>query len=281
MVLTTVGILAALALQQVDTTVTIERGGRLEVDNFDGTVEITTWNKNAVRVQATPSRRTDVEVESGGGVVQVHSMGRHGPGDVDYRITVPAAIDVSVNGHSGDVKIDGPTGEISVETVEGSITARGGGGFVSLRSVEGDITLTKSKARAELNSVEGVIRVTDLVGELSAQTVDGEIVLEGVDSPNIQATTVDGDISFRGTLKDGGRYRLNSHDGSISVTVPQVNGTLVVSTFDGGFESDFPLTLTGTRSSQRLNFTMGTGNARLELESFDGSITLHKAGGKP
>jgi hypothetical protein len=60
-----------------------------------------------------------------------------------------------------------------------------------------------------------------------------------------------------------------------------VNGTLVVSTFDGGFESDFPLTLTGTRSSQRLSFTMGAGNARLELESFDGSITLHKAGGKP
>ena len=278
MVLTTVGILAALALQQVDTTVTIERGGRLEVDNFDGTVEITTWSKNAVRVQANPSRRTEVEVESGGGVVQVHSMGHRGPGNVDYRITVPAAIDVSVNGHSGDVKVDGPTGEISVETVEGSITARGGGGFVSLRSVEGDITLTKSKARAELNSVEGVIRVIDLVGELSAQTVDGEIVLDGVDGPSVQATTVDGDISFRGTLKDGGRYRFNSHDGSITVTVPQVNGTLLVSTFDGGFESDFPLTLTGTRSSQRLNFTLGSGNVRLELESFDGSINLRRAG---
>jgi len=281
MVLTTLGILASLALQQVDTTVTIQPGGRLEVDNFDGTVEIRTWTRNAVRVQATPSHRSEVEVESGGGVVQVRSMGHRGPGSVSYRITVPAAIDVSVNGHSGDVSVDGPTGEISVETVEGSITARGGGRYVSLRSVEGDITLAKSKARADLNSVEGAIKVTDLTGELSAQTVDGEIVLEGVDSPNIEATTVDGDISFRGAFKDGGRYRFNSHDGSITVTVPQVNGTVLVSTFDGGFESDFPLTLTGTRSSQRLNFTLGTGNVRLELESFDGSITLRKAGGKP
>jgi DUF4097 and DUF4098 domain-containing protein YvlB len=278
MVLTTVGILASLALQQVDTTVTIQPGGRLEVDNFDGTVEISTWTRNAVRVQAAPSSRTEVEVESGGGVVQVHSMSRHGPGDVNYRITVPAAIDVSVNGHSGDVKVDGTTGEISVETVEGSITARGGGGFVSLRSVEGDISLSKSKARAELNSVEGAIKVTDLVGELSAQTVDGEIVLDGVDSPGIEATTVDGDITFTGALRDGGRYRFNSHDGNIRVTVPRVNGALSVSTFDGDFESDFPLTLTGTRSSQRLNFTMGTGNVRLELESFDGNITLRKAG---
>jgi DUF4097 and DUF4098 domain-containing protein YvlB len=126
--------------------------------------------------------------------------------------------------------------------------------------------------------VAAVPPTNELVGELSAQTVDGEIVLDGVDSPGIEATTVDGDIAFTGALRDGGRYRFNSHDGNIRVTVPRVNGALLVSTFDGDFESDFPLTLTGTRSSQRLNFTMGTGNVRLELESFDGNIALRKAG---
>jgi len=278
MALTTLGILAALAGAQTDTTVTIRSGGRLELDSFDGTVEITTWSRNAVRVEPVGEDRSEVEVTSDGSVVRVRSSGRDGPGSVDYRITVPAAIEISVMGHSGDVRIEGTTGKITVETVEGDITVRGGGGFVSLHSVEGDITLSKARGRTELNSVDGNIRASDIGGEVVAETVDGEIALDGIESASIEATTVDGSVSYRGTFKDGGRYRFNTHSGDLTVTVPQVNATVSVSTFNGGFESDFPLTLSSTRGGKRLSFTLGSGSARVELESFDGSIALRRAG---
>jgi DUF4097 and DUF4098 domain-containing protein YvlB len=280
MLVTTLGILAALVLPQTDTdtTVTIRPGGRLELDNFEGRVEITTWSRNAVRIQATPEDRSDVEVESDGAVVHISSSGRRGPGTVNYRITVPAAIDVTVSGHGGDVRIDGPTGEISVETIEGNIAVRGGGRLVALHSVEGDITLSGARGRIELNSVDGAIKVTGVSGELVAQTVDGEIDLQDIESGSVEATTVDGDVAFRGTLKDAGRYRLNTHDGDVTVTVPQVNATVSVSTFSGDFDSDFPLVLNNTRGSRRFTFTLGSGSARLELESFDGSIALRRSG---
>jgi len=43
-------------------------------------------------------------------------------------------------------------------------------------------------------------------------------------------------------------------------------------------ESDFPITLSGITPGKRMNFTMGNGSARLEIESFDGTVSLRKGG---
>ena len=55
--------LTALALvQQIDTTVPAQQGQRLVVDGYAGEIDIKTWGRNAVRVEADPSSRTSVEV---------------------------------------------------------------------------------------------------------------------------------------------------------------------------------------------------------------------------
>jgi hypothetical protein len=51
--------------------------------------------------------------------------------------------------------------------------------------------------------------------------------------------------------------------------------TITVATFNGDFESDFPVTIMGTRD-KRFSFTIGDGSARLELETFGGSIRLRR-----
>jgi hypothetical protein len=52
-----------------------------------------------------------------------------------------------------------------------------------------------------------------------------------------------------------------------------------VSTFNGEFESEFPVTLTETKKGRRFNFTIGTGSAQVTLESFQGTIQLVRPGG--
>ncbi len=49
-----------------------------------------------------------------------------------------------------------------------------------------------------------------------------------------------------------------------------------VSTYDGDFEADFPVSVTTTK--RRFTFTLGSGSARVELESFDGNIHLRRPG---
>ena len=85
-----IGLFTTLALQQTDTTVSVGSAPRLELNNFDGTVTITTWKRNEVSVRASHGRRDEVEVETSGNVVSVRASGRRGPPDnVDYEITVP------------------------------------------------------------------------------------------------------------------------------------------------------------------------------------------------
>src|SRR5438094_27709 len=116
------------------------------------------------------------------------------------------------------------------------------------------------------------------VDNLTAETVNGDITLRRIESSNAEANTVNGDITYDGTIKDGGRYRFATHDGSLRVSVPEkANVAVSVSTFNGEFNSCFPVQLTG-KAKHRFNFTIGSGSARLELESFDGDIKICRPG---
>jgi DUF4097 and DUF4098 domain-containing protein YvlB len=146
--------------------------------------------------------------------------------------------------------------------------------------VEGDIELRDASGRISLTTVDGSVKASGLRGDLKVSAVDGEILLDDVESTNVEASTVDGEIRFSGAIRDGGRYRLTSHDGDVTVTAPIINASVSVSTFSGDFESDFPVTLSGSTARKRMSFTLGTGGGRLELESFDGTVALRKGTGR-
>jgi DUF4097 and DUF4098 domain-containing protein YvlB len=272
--------LAGAAFQDTDTTVAVRAGSRLNLDNFDGAVTVTTWNRSSMRVQATHDDDTRIEIEARGGSVDVRGRSRYGPPEVEYRLTVPADMSLEINTQSGDVGIEGTKGEVQVQTVEGRITVSGGTGRVSLSSVEGEVLLTGASGRISISAVDGSVTVRGASGDLQISAVDGAILLDDIDAQSVEASTVDGEISFSGIFQDSGRYRLSSHDGDVTVTVPAINAAVSVATYEGDFESDFPVTITGTRTRKRLDFTLGRGSARLELESFDGSVRLRKSSGR-
>ena len=120
--------------------------------------------------------------------------------------------------------------------------------------------------------------VHDVSGELQAETVNGDVNLLRIQSDNVEANTVNGEITYDGTIRANGRYRLTTHNGGVTVVIPEGTGAQVsVSTFQGDFESAFPVTLT-ERRGKRFNFTIGDGSARVELESFGGTIRLVRPG---
>jgi len=278
--LTLVATLTLAAAQQIDTTVTAERGQRLQVNAYGGNVTVRSWNRSAVRVEATTSARTRVEIFSTSSTVNVRTQGRHGPPtEVDLRISVPVWMALSLSGVHTDATIAGTRAPISVETVEGEVKVTGGDGLISLRSVQGPISLQGAKGRISVNSVNEDVRVSNSSGEIMAETVNGEIALEGVDAATVDASTVNGDISYAGPIRNGGRYSLSTHNGDIALTVAEgTSANVAVSTFNGEFESEFPVPLSGTRKGKGFNFTLGSGSAQVTLESFQGTIQLVRPG---
>jgi DUF4097 and DUF4098 domain-containing protein YvlB len=272
--------LALTAAQQIDTTLNVGRGQRLDVNAFGGDITVRAWNRNAVRVEASTSGRDRVEVSTSATAVAVRTQGRHGPAsETELRISAPAWMALTLSGVNTSMKVEGSRAPVTVETVEGEVDVSGGEGLISLRSVQGSITLRGAKGRISVNSVNEDVEVTNSSGDVVAQTVNGEIALQVVDATSVDASTVNGDIWYSGPIRAGGRYALSTHNGDLSLTVAEgTSASVAVSTFSGEFESEFPVPLRGTRKGKGFNFTLGSGSAQVTLESFQGTIELVRPG---
>jgi hypothetical protein len=274
------GTLALAAVQQMDTTVAVSRGQRLDVNAFGGTVTVRAWNQNTIRVEATTSGPDRVEISSSATAVSVRTQGRHGPpSEVQLRISAPSWVGLNLSGVNTSMKVVGIRAPITAETVEGEVEVTGGEGLVSLRSVQGSVSLRGARGRINLNSVNEDVHVSGSAGDVMAQTVNGEIGLQLTDAASVDASTVNGDINYSGPIRNGGRYSLSTHNGDISLTVAEgTNASVAVSTFSGEFESEFPVPLRETKQGKGFNFTLGSGSAQVTLESFQGTIELVRPG---
>ena len=276
-----------------DESVPVTKGMRLAVNNFAGSITVRTWEKDAVRIEAEHSSRDRVNVRTTEAVLRVSASSEHGPSrSVDFTLTAPRWMPINLDGTYVDIDLEGMQGEVTAETVGGDVHLKGGNGTVTLKSVEGIIEVEGSKGRITLNTVNEAIFVRDAAGDVSAETVNGDLTLERIESNNIDVATVNGDVTYDGAIRDGGTYRFATHNGDVELRVPdQINASVFVRTYRGDFESHFQVALPAQtasasdddsdhrrreRRNRRFSFTLGSGAARVELESFGGDINLFK-----
>src|SRR5512134_1602632 len=123
-----------------DTTLNVSPGATLELENFAGSIEVTTWNRNAVRVQASHGRRAVVEIHRDDDQVRIEVESRHGtPTSADFTLTVPASMPLKLSGVYCDIMVKGTTGPVELETVQGDVEVTGGSGHISAQSVQGSV----------------------------------------------------------------------------------------------------------------------------------------------
>jgi DUF4097 and DUF4098 domain-containing protein YvlB len=264
-------------------TVDVTKGTRLVLSNNAGEVVVRSWDQDRVRIQASHGSRETITAEITDNTLRIRTQrasGSRGPGGlVDYQITVPRWMAVNLSGTYLDATIEGTAAEVTVETVHGNAKVTGGNGAVSLRSVEGVITVDKASGRVQATTVNEGIRITNSSGEITAETTNGNIFIDSAQTSNLEAFTVNGEVTFNGTIRDNGVYKLGTHNGDIRVGLGGANNaTIFVRTFQGDFAADFPVQLpegqNARSGSKRFNFTLGSGSARIEVQSFGGDIVL-------
>jgi DUF4097 and DUF4098 domain-containing protein YvlB len=274
--------IAALAVQsQTDTTFAVPAGASLTVNNFGGAIYVRGWNQNTMKVHAEHSRRGRVEVSIVGNTVTVKAGSRQGsPSVVDMEITVPAATPLSLGGTYAEITVEGVTGPIRAETVDGEVNVKGGRGNITLSSIQGSVSLADASGRIELTSVNEDIDVDNVQGEIKIEATNGEVTMTRIRSSSVEAATINGDVVYDGTINDGGSYSFTSHNGDITVTIPErANVTITGATANGDIDASFTLPLTQTpHKGRRWNFKLGSGSARVEVESFQGDIELRRPG---
>jgi DUF4097 and DUF4098 domain-containing protein YvlB len=275
---------AAACAQQTDTTISVQPNARIQIQNFAGSVTVRGWDRNAVRVVASQTRRDEVRVRERDGSLAITTVSRTGvPAPLDYEISVPVKASLDIGGTYTDITIEGVRGSVSATTVQGGVSLRGGDGVISLKSVEGSVTVVDATGRIEVNGVNKGLLLRNVSGNIAAETVNGSIVLDDIQSADVEAVTVNGRVTYEGTIRDGGTYRFGTHNGPIIISIPErANVTVAAVTYQGTFTSRFGLPSGATEEKsgprRRANFAFGNGSARIEAESFQGAIVLARPG---
>jgi len=269
------------AQARIDTTFAFARDGVLDLTTFNGDVIVTGWTRQEARVRAVTERGTRWRFTSSR--ITVDAEGYRGrSGDSQYEITVPEGVRVTLRSMSGDLAVRGVKGEADLHTNNGDVEVTDAVGRVEMVTLSGDATGLRLRGEVDATSLNGEVSLTDVQGRsVHAESTSGSVELVSVVSRDIDVSTVSGEVDFTGPLDPQGRYSFQSHSGSVTLTIPPTTSArFSIETFNGEVDSDFPYTLQPNRerrNGQRLEFSVGAGEARVTAESFSGGIVIRKA----
>ena len=262
----------------LDTLVAFDAKGLVTVTCNGGAVIVVGGEKNEIRVRARTESGA-IRFSSNGTRATLESATGRGCSDGHFEVTVPMGAKVLATTWSGSVSVRSVYGDVEAHAQSGDITIRDVGDRLDVESLSGDVRITGVKGETRINTVSGDVELSGARGNVTAESVSGDLDLRDVIARQVRTHTTSGDVMFAGQILEAGRYEFGTHSGEIGLQLPaDIGAELSISTFNGGIDSDFPITLVGGTTSQakRLTFTVGRGTAKIIAETFSGDINLRR-----
>ncbi len=185
---------------------------------------------------------------------------------VDYDISVPAGVAVSVSTATAPITADDLSGDLTLSSDAGQIIVHNlTRSHLRIRGVGAPVTL---------NNVSG--------GAVDVTANNGTVEMVNVSGPKVNVGTSSGNISYKGDCSGGGNYTLTTHTGNIDVSLPQTASVdLTARSVTGSVENDFPLekkthTSFVPKAGSSFAGTSNSGSSSVELQSFSGRIRVKK-----
>jgi DUF4097 and DUF4098 domain-containing protein YvlB len=227
-------------------TYTVTKGGAVEIVNANGPIVVEAATGPEVEIRATRVARAksdeeaqellkkiEIKEDVAPGRVAVQTVSGSGitfgrrSVSVEYRLRVPAGLQVSVKTENGGIGLHDVNGTVAATTTNGGVRGTNVSGAVSAHIVNGGIVMDLAQVAGpiELESVNGGIRLdipADLDADIEASAVNGGVSLD--DGLKLQTserarTKITGKLNRGGpritvTTVNGG-VRLRARDGSV------------------------------------------------------------------
>jgi DUF4097 and DUF4098 domain-containing protein YvlB len=268
------------AASALDTTVTFDARGALSISCPGGDVRVTGTDRNQIVVHARTERGT-IRFTSSGTTARLEPASGRGCSDATFEVSVPVGVRLTASTWSGSLTVHGVHGEIEAHAQSGDIEVRDAGDRLEVETLSGDVDVQGVRGDVAIHTLSGDVTLERAAAGVEVETVSGDIDLGGVTSRQVRTNSTSGDLTFAGTIVDGGRYEFQTHSGELRLELPDnVGAQLSLSTFSGEIESAFPITLIagdhgiGAAQAKKMNFTLGKGTARIIAETFSGDVTL-------
>lgn len=255
--------------------VDITPGGTVNIFNNGGSVNLHSDNgRQLVVVYTVHSDKVEVDQSTTADKRRVefhtHALADQKPtadeARVDYDVTVPRGISISVSGATSTIVADNMNGELYLSSDTGQITVR-----------------NVYKSHITVHSVAAPVSLTSITNSsVDITTTTGAVELINVFGPKVKAGTASGNITYKGDCAGGGQYILGTHSGAIDVLMPETASVdLTAHTESGTLQTDFAFAKKNhsylpDEKGRSFSGTSNSGLSSLELRSFSGRIRVKK-----
>jgi len=185
---------------------------------------------------------------------------------VDFEISVPAGVSVTVNAATATITAENLSGDISLSSDTGQINVH-----------------DAARSNLQVRTVTGSVSLSNLNGshvEVTSNT--GAVQLNNVNGPKVKIGTGSGNITYNGDCSGMGNYILTTHSGTIDMSMPQTASVdITARSVSGTVENDFPLsqkthTSFVPQTGRSFAGTSNSGASSVQLQSFSGRIRVKK-----
>lgn len=209
--------------------------GRVSIANVNGTIQVSAWDRNEVKVDAVKRGDSQVELDEARIVVEASSN------SVDIRTKYP---EHNHREHTAAINY--------------TISVPRGATLSHIESVNGDVTIDGVSGPVRANTVNGKVSVTRAAGDLNASTVNGrvEAAFDRLQGHNVSLNTVNGAILLALPKDAGARLDASTVHGGISS------------------DFDLTVRHAGFGPGSSIQTTIGGGGASVKLATVNGGINL-------
>ena len=213
--------------------------GPLTVDaGRNGGIQVEGWEKNEIRIRAVVSANARSEADA-------------------KRL----AAEVQVQAGGGKVTSTGPsTGGREWWSVSFRINVPRTNDL-DLNANNGGVSISGVTANIRFQTTNGGVRLTDLGGDVRGETRNGGL-----------------NVMLSGNRWDGTGLDVATSNGGVNLSIPEgYNADLTTRTVNGGFRTDFPMTIQGELSPRRgISTTLGSGGPPVRVRTTNGGLRINK-----
>lgn len=237
--------------ERFEKTYPLKSSGRFRLENTNGAVHLTVWDRNEVKIEAEKIARAGRESEA-------------------RRLL--EATEIIIRAERNEVEVNTRTPKTGGDSFLGWMFGEGGNNitvnywitlphevYMKIASVNGKIAAREISGKAELETTNGAIEVEEASGSVSAETTNGRIF-----------------VSLREVAQDETMF-FETTNGSVVAEFPStLSARVSARTTNGSVRCEFPLTMESKSGRTSLEGKIGNNGGNLTLRTTNGSISIRR-----
>ena len=224
-------------------TYALAAGGRVALDNINGSVHITGWDRNDVKVDAVKYARSKERLD-------------------EAKILIDASKDYV------SIRTEYPDHNLTFSDDNWDNPA----------SVEYTLSVPRNARLDGIKLINGSLDVQGIAGEVRASCINGHLKATGLGGP-VKLSTINNRLEAQFDRLGTSPIEVASVNGGVLLTLPSdAKAELEASTVHGGISNDFGLRVRDHRIvGHDLHGELAGGGARIKLSNVNGRIEIHHA----